>query len=229
MIDQVIVVIPARDEQKTLPGCVRSVQAAVEHLRFARAHIEVELLVVLDECTDDSELVLAACPGVHVLPVRARTAGGARAAGARHACATKRHPASRVWLANTDADSTVPGDWLIEMVRDAEHGAHVVLGTVEPDDELDPATRVRWQSHHNLVEGHSHVHGANFGIRADTYLRLGGWDALAAGEDVDLAARAALDDEIVIRRTARIPVTTSSRLTGRASDGFACYLRALSA
>ena len=34
-----------------------------------------------------------------------------------------------------------------------------------------------WLSRHHLRDGHPHVHGANFGIRADTYLSLGGWPA----------------------------------------------------
>ena len=75
--------------------------------------------------------------------------------------------------------------------------------------------------------GHPHVHGANFGIRADTYLELGGWPAVTSGEDVAMAHRAAVNSRLRIVRTAAIPVTTSSRLAGRAPYGFAGYLRDL--
>jgi hypothetical protein len=71
------------------------------------------------------------------------------------------------------------------------------------------------------------VHGANFGIRADTYVELGGWPAVASGEDVAMAHRAAASRRLRIVRTAAIPVTTSSRLAARAPDGFAGYLREL--
>jgi hypothetical protein len=38
-------------------------------------------------------------------------------------------------------------------------------------------------------DGHGHVHGANMGFRAGSYWRVGGFAALASGEDVDLVAR----------------------------------------
>ena len=67
----------------------------------------------------------------------------------------------------------------------------------------------------------------NFGIRADTYLTLGGWQPLSLGEDVDLAGRAASAGHLRITRTASIPVVTSSRTAARAPGGFASYLTAL--
>jgi hypothetical protein len=72
------------------------------------------------------------------------------------------------------------------------------------------------------------VHGANFGIRADTYLALGGWRGdLSCNEDIDLARRADAATGVRILRTAALPVLTSARLTGRAPDGFSSYLRHL--
>jgi hypothetical protein len=115
------------------------------------------------------------------------------------------------------------------MLAHAERGAHLVLGTVTPDDGLDPHRRRAWLTRHHLRNGHPHVHGANFGIRADTYQALGGWPTLACAEDVTLAYRATSAGNLRIVRTAAIPVTTSSRLAGRSPDGFASYLGALSA
>jgi hypothetical protein len=71
------------------------------------------------------------------------------------------------------------------------------------------------------------VHGANLGIRADAYLALGGWLPLVAGEDADLARRAAAAGWLAISRPAGIPVVTSARRAGRAPRGFSSYLRAL--
>jgi hypothetical protein len=50
---------------------------------------------------------------------------------------------------------------------------------------------------------------------------------VATGEDVDLAARATRQPDLVIVRTPHIPVITSSRLSARAPDGFAAFLAAL--
>ena len=69
-----------------------------------------------------------------------------------------------MWTAHTDADSAVPVDWLIRMCVAAAAGFDVVLGTVLPDDETPAAVNWLWHGNHQLVEGHRHVHGANFGI-----------------------------------------------------------------
>lgn len=221
-ITEVAVVVPARDEAETLPACVESIRTA--RARLARRHprLRTRLIVVLDRCTDRSREALAAHRDIEVVQSSAGNAGAARALGTAHALAG-RVGLHGVWLANTDADSRVPSDWLDVMVAFAAAGAAVVLGTVQPDGDLDPRIRARWQARHDLVEGHRHIHGANFGIRADVYGALGGWTALPSGEDVALAARAE-HAGVPVCRTALIPVTTSSRLVGRAPDGFAACL-----
>jgi hypothetical protein len=114
------------------------------------------------------------------------------------------------------------------MVKAATAGAEVVLGTVLPGAEISRSMRAAWLAPHQLTEGHPHVHGANLGIRADTYDQLGGWNPeLAYDEDVDLAARAAASAEIPMVRTAKIPVLTSARMVGRAPNGFSSYMRHL--
>jgi hypothetical protein len=113
------------------------------------------------------------------------------------------------------------------MVAAANAGAQLVLGTVRPNSELPRALRASWQREHPQREDHPHVHGANLGIRADSYEAIGGWADVAAHEDVDLAVRAATAPNLPIRRTATIPVLTSARFGGRAPEGFASYLRHL--
>jgi hypothetical protein len=221
---EVAVIVPARDEQHCIAGCIDGVRGSIRRLQAIRPDVRARIVLVLDECTDDTLAVVPAGPDLDVLGVRARSAGGARAVGAAHVLESLTGAANLVWLANTDADSCVPADWLVEMVADAERGAHLVLGTVEPDAFLDGRAETLWRRRHQLIEDHPHVHGANFGIRADTYRQLGGWATIATGEDVDLAERAARDPELVVRRTARIPVVTSSRAQGRAPAGFASYL-----
>jgi hypothetical protein len=112
------------------------------------------------------------------------------------------------------------------MVRAADGGADLVLGTVDPGAELPLGTRRAWHSRHSPDDGHRHVHGANLGIRAATLRRVGGWRPLPTGEDVDLATRVA-GSGATVARTGAIPVYTSARRIGRAPAGFSSYLRVL--
>jgi hypothetical protein len=98
---------------------------------------------------------------------------------------------------------------------------------VLPADGLSAIRRRLWRDRHHLGDGHPHVHGANFGIRADAYRALGGWAPLASGEDVALARRARAAADLTTVSTGAIPVLTSSRLSGRAPHGFAAYLQDL--
>jgi hypothetical protein len=111
------------------------------------------------------------------------------------------------------------------MLGFADDHVDLVLGTVLPDD-LPSSVLDRWLQRHRLVEGHPHIHGANLGIRADTYLAIGGFAPLLVGEDAALAQRA-MEAGASIVRTATLPVLTSGRLRGRATGGFATYLDAV--
>jgi len=185
--------------------------------------------VVLDSCTDETRSIVLAEPDTETVSTTARQVGTARALGAEHLLRTT--PASRqeLWLANTDADSSVPIDWLSTMVAESDAGAHVLLGTVLPELDHNRMIERAWHDRHVLRDGHPHIHGANFGLRADTYLAMGGWAAISTGEDVQLAARAASTGHVHVTRTARIPVRTSARLTGRAPHGFSAFMAALHA
>lgn len=219
--------VPVRDEETDLPAALAAIERSRADLhRRLGAAVHTRVVVVLDSCTDGSAGIAASFP-VDVLPVAAGRVGAARAAGARHAIADSRP--DELWLANTDADSEVPREWLVDMHEHARRGVHVVLGMVRPGAGLAAAVEYDWHARHLLHEDHPHVHGANFGIRADAYLALGGWGDLATGEDRDLAARAASAAHLWTVRTSRSPVRTSTRLVGRAPLGFSSYLRGLGA
>ncbi len=162
-----------------------------------------------------------------MVPVAARRVGLARRAGSSVALAGAAAP-DRLWLASTDADSQVPVDWLTGMVGLADDGADLVLGTVVPaGDPLPPGVSEAYDAAYVHADGHPHVHGANLGIRASSYLRLGGWPDLATGEDHALVARAAAAGDVRVRRTGALPVATSTRLTARAPYGYSSHLRGL--
>ncbi len=225
MIAQLGVIVPVANEADHLGSCLQHIADACARLLEVAPEITVRVVAVLDACHDASEQI-AVAHGVEIVRVEARSVGSARRAGAGHLLHT--HPAPElVWLANTDADSRVPRDWLTGMVEHADNGAHLLLGTVVPGPGLLPTIAVAWQTNHLLREGHPHIHGANFGIRGDVYLRLGGWPELTNGEDVALAELAESAGDLHIERTARLPVVTSTRLHARAPLGFSSYLRGL--
>jgi len=228
LIRRIVVVIPAANEERRIGRCLSAVAAARRHLYYSNATIAVRTVVVLDSCADRTAIIAGASRDVQTVAIAHRSAGAARRAGASAALAGG-GPPSEMWLANTDADSQVPMNWLTGMVTEARLGAHVVLGTVVPGRDLAPRTCVEWLSRHHLRDGHPHVHGANFGIRADAYLNLGGWPSVVTGEDTELARRASRAGHLRIFRTASIPVVTSVRQDGRAPQGFSSYLRDLRA
>ena len=229
MIRRLAVIVPAANEEQHIGSCLASIGAARAHLAQSRAaSVHVQVFVVLDGCQDQTAAIAARFPGVRPLAIQAGRVGTARHAGALAAIGSA-PPARELWLANTDADCAVPRDWLSFMVAESRRDTQVVLGTVLPGPGLPAALKKAWLSRHHLREGHPHIHGANFGIRADTYLTLGGWQPLSVGEDVDLAGRAAAAGHLRIRRTASAPVVTSSRTAARAPGGFASYLTALGA
>jgi glycosyltransferase involved in cell wall biosynthesis len=224
VIRRIAVIVPAANEERQLGDCLSSIRAARAHLYRTSASIRVRIVVVLDGCRDLTADIAAAHGDVQSVTISAGNVGMARRAGARVALAGA-GPVGELWLANTDADSEVPANWLTSMAAEARRGAHVVLGTVVPGPGLRPAARARWISRHHLRDGHPHVHGANFGIRGDAYLALGGWQPLVTGEDADLARRAAHTGHLRISRIASAAVTTSTRHESRAPRGFSSYLR----
>ncbi len=222
-IDHVVVAIPARDEESLLPACLRSVSAAVSALRDVRPGIHLVVAVTLDGCTDGSARVLGDWDAATVeLP--GRGVGAARdAAIERGLSALREPPEDATWVACTDADTVVPSRWLVRHVMWAERGADLVVGTAEPVGVARGEALAAWHARHQLVEGHTHVHGANLGVRADAYLAVGGWPALTSGEDNGLwdAVRAT---GLPVVSTRTVHVVTSSRTITRATGGFGQWL-----
>ncbi|CAA9388642.1 MAG: Glycosyl transferase, group 2 family [uncultured Quadrisphaera sp.] len=228
-VEQVLVVVPARDEELRLRRCLDALAVAVARVAPA---VGVRVVVVLDRCRDGSAQVVGDRPGVVAVTCDAGSAGGARRAGVAaglHGVARSGQGPERVWVASTDADSTVPAHWLTSQLEAAARGADLVLGTVRPDPAEAPAALVQaWAAGYTEVEGHPHVHAANLGVRGSAYLAAGGFEPVRCHEDVRLAAAVARGGGTVVR-TAAAPVTTSARLRARAPDGFAAHLAALAA
>jgi len=230
VIAMIGVVVPAANEQDRIAACLGSLRAARAHLhRTAKRPIGVRIIVVLDSCEDDTAAIVAAHSDVEALDIRAGRVGVTRSKGAAHLLRSAGLPPRDTWLANTDADSIVPHDWLSVAVAEADRGADLLLGTVLPGPGLSADIERAWRRRHVLRDDHAHVHGANLGIRGDAYLAVGGWAPVATGEDVRLAQRAASTGHLRVVRRAAAPVQTSTRRDGRAPRGFSSYLRGLDA
>ncbi|MFK0173480.1 glycosyltransferase [Streptomyces sp. NPDC090306] len=228
----VAVVVPAHNEEQLLPHALRSVRVAAAHplLRGVR----VLTVVAADACSDATAAV-AHDAGTSTITVHERNVGRARAAGVACALELLGGPVG-TWIASTDADSTVPHDWLAHHLARAQEGWDAVVGTVTtavgPGGPSELALR-----HHALYTAsrppvgpwpHPHVHGANLGVDASAYSAVGGFPPLPLGEDQALVAALRCHGHRVLR-TADCPVVTSARLVPRAQGGFGHYLAALAA
>jgi glycosyltransferase involved in cell wall biosynthesis len=233
-IEQVGVVVPAHNEEHHLGRALSGVQGAADALQADSPSVAVRVVVVLDACTDGSAEVAcafaAADPRFEVIEAGFRSVGKSRQAGVRALLPPESAagvPASRVWIASTDADSRVPEHWLVRQLEIAAAGTDAVLGSVEPDPEgMDPAVARLWHARHRLEENHPHIYGANLGVRASAYLAAGGFPSFDAGEDRSLVDRLRLAGAAVYA-TDTTRVVTSGRLQARARRGFAAYLLAL--
>lgn len=211
------VVVPAHNEEALLESCIRAIQQAAAHPGLAGE--TVRIVLVLDSC-DDGSAAIAANTGSECLNVQARNVGYARAMGVEHLVTLGAR-----WIACTDADSLVAEDWLVAQLS---LGADMVCGTVQVRDwgDIQLPVQQRYTDAYTQADGHRHIHGANLGFCTAAYLRAGGFEHLAVDEDVSLV-RAFERDGACITWSCMPQVITSARLHGRASGGFADYLRGL--
>jgi len=219
------VIIPAHNEERELEQCLAAIRVAAGDAALDGEAVHV--IVVLDSCSDGSRAIVErhALKGadsadggcvVSAIAVEFRNVGAARAAGA--ACLVA---LGARWLAFTDADTRVSPAWLaVQLGLDVD----VVCGTIAVDDwspHLDDAEALRRHFHlgYTDADGHRHIHGANLGVSAAAYLRAGGFEALACGEDVALVA--ALERCGARFAWSSAPrVVTSARRDPKASGGF---------
>jgi hypothetical protein len=225
------VVVPACDESLLVADAIGAIARARQRLPMG---VSSSLVVVADGCTDATATIasgLRSHPGDLVLETAPSGVGAARRLGTAAGLAAAPVAATGVWIASTDADTVVPAEWLTAQLEHAALGATAVAGTVEladdhPDDTLAAVVAQRFRARYTVAGGtHTHVHGANLGMRADAYERAGGWRTLATAEDHDLWRRLRRLGPTV--STTALPVITSARRSGRAPMGFAVGLAQL--
>jgi hypothetical protein len=234
------VVVPAHNEEVLIDGCLDAIGRAASRLP---SQVDVCVVVVLDACADGTAEVVDSTrrrwqtqprlPYLHVLETWSRNVGAARRLGCGkilECCASV--PADRIWLASTDADSSVPPHWLTHQFDVHADGNVGWVGTVEVADnaELTAEHLQRFRAVYRAESGpnHPHVHGTNLGVRADAYRRVGGFSPQRTGEDHELLGRLSATG-LPIARGRQAPVRTSTRIRGRAPEGFADFVRLLQA
>lgn len=244
-IEHLVVAVPARDEAATVERCLESVAASAAHLLDDSTHghriATVTIAVACDTCADDTAALVRHTDlstwthgsrriAAHAMVGSWSSAGGARRAAVRHGLGLLPPGAAddRVWLATTDADSLVPADWLLRQLRYANGGADAVAGIVELI-EPDARTAGAFRRIYSIVAGreHTHVHGANLGVRATAYLAADGFPAVTVSEDHALWNRLRRDGRRCVSPL-DVVVRTSARRIGRAAGGFADTLAAAS-
>lgn len=222
------VIVPARDEEDHIAECVASIRISLASC----LHVSSSwIVVVADSCRDRTADRARAALGDagEVIECAVHSPGTARRLGVE--ALLRRFPTvhlSQLWIANTDADSRPPPDWLNRQLRFAQHAYAGVAGIVhvEAVDEVAAADFAAMLAHYVIHDdgSHPHVHGANLGIRADAYLDVGGWSDRALAEDHCLWSRLKARNWPTISSADSV-VITSGRLVGRASGGFADSLR----
>ncbi|MEV7405617.1 glycosyltransferase [Streptomyces sp. NPDC091267] len=232
-VDALVVAVPAHDEAEVLAATLSSIRRAQEHCRRGPFAAPVlRLVVAADSCTDATAATAARC-GADVVVISHRMAGAARAAAVARGLETCGTRPESTWIATTDADCRVPPTWLAHQLHCAHQGYQCVLGTVRISTvpHVAPDVRALHDAHYfagrsDAAWSHPHVHGANLGIRADSYLRAGGFPAVPHSEDRALVDALAPGTHIL--RTDACPVLTSGRTESRAPHGFGSFLRDLS-
>lgn len=229
-VELLAVVVPAHDEELRIARCLRSIHQALGHPEVR--DIPALVVIVLDDCSDTTgdRVATTKHPATTVMEIRARNVGLARSVAIQAALdANAGLPAETIWLATTDADSTVPVDWIARQLEWRARGAQAIAGTVRVStwrEQTEPVMRA-YHSHMaglGIAHGHPHVHGANLSMSAHVYLAAGGVPHLAHSEDH------ALWDQLK-RAGARtlsvgnLAVETSARRVGRAGHGFSDLLR----
>lgn len=237
------VAIPARQEERRIGACLEAILASMQASGRPGG-----IVVLVNNSTDGTfaraSAILADSGVAHLvldvaLPDALASAGIARRIALDLAAA---HVDPSGAMLTTDADTIVGQDWVGATLTALEAGADVVCGAIDIDPvEAAPILARMGPGYlsesayvaqtialgalldprpHDPSPPHRCAGGASLAVRHAVYRDTGGIPPLANGEDrAFVAAADARDCRVVYSAAAR--VTTSFRLTGRASGGMA--------
>jgi cellulose synthase/poly-beta-1,6-N-acetylglucosamine synthase-like glycosyltransferase len=227
----IVVAIPARNEAPSIGQTLASILYSVQDLPASMATV---VCVACDSCVDgtaaEARLIDHYDTPVQLVEGMWQSVGGARRAAVQNgldALLKAGLGLEEVWITTTDADTTVGPDWLSRQLHYAETGLDAVAGVVDlrRDADLTIVTQEIFRDMYKVSRhGHSHVHGANLGVRADAYVVAGGFPILTASEDRELW-NSLVASGYHCHASNRLRVSTSARLHGRVEEGFGFALR----
>ena len=231
-----VIAVPVRNEAAHLPALLGA-------LARQRGAPPFALSLFFDSCTDASRAIVEAMASALPYPVmtgRSEAVTAPNAGRARAAAAALALSASPRVILSTDADSEPADDWVAASLS-ALDGAELVAGRIVLGEDAAAPVQARVIAHSDRLNQlsrrldpvsweddatHHWTSASSLALHADTYRALGGFGALARGEDADLADRA-WREGYRLRRDARVRVRTSARRCGRIEGGFASSLAGL--
>jgi glycosyltransferase involved in cell wall biosynthesis len=204
------IIIPAHDEERWLGGGIAACREAQ-----ARHGGTVEIIVVLNRCTDRTE-VIARAAGAVVVREDARNLAKIRNAGARVA----RHEV----LITVDADSRMHPDTLVEVERALASGRYIGGGVPIRPERRSLGIRISALCINLMILPLGISAGLFWCWRRD-FEAIGGFDERKViAEDVDFALRLKTHGRAQGKRFGtlrRVPIITSCRKFDRFGDWFA--------
>lgn len=182
--DSIAVVVPARDEEVLLPGC----------LDLLGRQPAVRELVVVDDGSSDATVAVARACGARVVAAGPRPEGWAGKAWALHQGTQE---TTAPWLVFVDADVRVAGPWVAALVAAAEADgvpAACLLGRQEGWLEFEAGLLVARRAcrFRKVNAGQAtYLIGQCVAVRRDALSKAGGWEAVkgSAVEDIELGER----------------------------------------
>lgn len=189
---KISIIIPAYNEEKLLPLCLKSILAA-------RLPEDYEIIVVNNASTDRTEEIAKSFPSVKVINELRRGANRARQAG---------------FLASTgdilvyfDADTIIPTDWFLNALNIFQNDSKLigVTGPYHYGKIPKIAGILVWLYDHIIIPGFERIWqyifrqggvmliGGNFAVKREALEAIGGFDTKLDfyGDDIDLTRRLA--------------------------------------
>lgn len=195
------IVIPARDEERWIGGCLESIRAAGATYRGP-----VQTIVVLNRCTDRTEVI------AHSLGARTVEMGGKNLAKVRNAGA---RAASGEILVTIDADSVMPPNTLTEIDRLLATGKFVGGGAIVRPERMSLGIALTYVPIVGWIVLWLGLSAGLFWVRRADFEAIGGFDeTLLSAEDLDLAMRLKAYGRVRGKRFGtlwRAPIRTSCR------------------
>ncbi|MBN1602066.1 MAG: glycosyltransferase [Chitinispirillaceae bacterium] len=186
----VTVIIPAYNEELSIRACLESLNN-----QDYRGNFEI---VVIDNASSDATASIAKSFSANVIYEAQR--------GYNFAIKRGFDEASGEIIACTDADSSVPKDWLTKLVKHFENPDVVGCGGVFRFADGPLWLRIIGE----FGRCNYHIAGANMAVRKSAYRKTGGFSSdVNQGADVDLDRRLRKIGTVVIDR--KITTATSSR------------------